>query len=289
MLKVYEKVGQKPAKSIADFEIEFLIKFLLHESDVELFRLLAIPQSMQRSKEYQILLKVFIEFLEAFAIHGLKQIYDISELKYHMETNFELTEPEKQLAQIEIEVCQHKMERNTKILKVCGKLIPTQVPPTLRCQLMTILNFAIQMESLNLVLFLLKPLSEYDTCLSTLILALATPDYRHLYDEEIWAVKDVEELNEFNLHYNMNDQLKHAQVVRKIAQKCKNPNTPNSFGSTPMHLAAKFGLFDIFKVLIPFCNNLDAVNREQKTALQLAEESGHHKIVKLLTQMKLSK
>ena len=54
-----------------------------------------------------------------------------------------------------------------------------------------------------------------------------------------------------------------------------------------VHLAAKFGLIEMIKVLIPTCKKLDEVDQGQKTALQIAEENGHHEIVKLLTNASL--
>ena len=179
------------------------------------------------------------------------------------------------------------MKMDINILNVYRSIIPHKVSSSLRPHLMTILSFAIQMEKLDLVLFLMKPLSEYDTCLSNLILALATPDYRRLYDKEIWAIKDMEEVNKFNIHHDEIDQQKHAEFIRTIADRCKNPNTLNNFGATPLHLAAKFGLFEIVKVLVPICKNLDKVDQGQKTALQIAVENGYHEIVKLLTEASL--
>ena len=92
ILKVYEKAGEKPANSITEIEVEFLIEFLQFETDVKLFRHIAIPTIMQRSEEYEILLKVFIEILEAIAKHGLKLIDDIYEIKNYLKTNPDLTD-----------------------------------------------------------------------------------------------------------------------------------------------------------------------------------------------------
>ena len=75
----------------------------------------------------------------------------------------------------------------------------------------------------------------------------------------------------------------HANIVKKFAGKCKNPFSSNNFGTTPIHLAAMFGLIEIVKALVPICNNLNVLNQEQKTALQITEENGYHKIIKLLT------
>ena len=242
---------------------------------------------MKRSTEYDILLKLLIEILETIAKDGMKQIYDIAEIKDQLKNDTSLTGHEKHVSEITLQICKHLLDRDISVLKVYGSYVPSQVPSTLRPHLMTILSFAIQKESLDLVLLLLKPLIEYDTCISTMILALATPHYRLLYDEEMWDIKNVEELNDFNLHYDKIDQLKHAEVVRMIAEECKNPNTPNNFGATPLHLAAKFGLIEMVKVLIPICKNLDEVDQGQKTALKIAEENGHHEIVKLLTNASL--
>ena len=87
-----------------------------------------------------------------------------------------------------------------------------------------------------------------------MILALATPVYRHLYNEEICDVEKLEEMNEIKFSHSKTDQLKHAKIVRRFARYCKNPNMPNNFGTTPLHLAAKFGLVEIVKVIIPVCN-----------------------------------
>ena len=287
ILKVYEKAGEKPANSITEIEVEFFIEFLQFETDVKLFRHIAIPTIMQRSEEYEILLKVFIEILEAIAKHGLKQIHDISEIKNYLKTNPDVTDIEQEIKEIAIKSSKISMKMDINILNVYRSIIPHQVSSSLRPHLMTVLSFAIQMEKLDLVLFLMKPLSEYDTCLSNLILALATPDYRRLYNKEIWEVKDMEELNKFIIHYDEIDQQKHAEFIRTIADRCKNPNTLNNFGATPLHLAAKFGLTEIVKVLVPICKNLIEVDQCQNTALQIAVENGYHEIVKLLTEASL--
>ena len=283
VLKVYAKAGQHPANYIGKIEVELLIEFLFHKSDAKLLRHIAIPAFMQRSEEYEILLKVFIEIIEAIAKHGLEQIFEIFELKKYLKTNPDLND----VKQIGIRQCEKVMKLDMGAVNTYGKLIPTQVPSTLRPHLMTILSFAIQMESWDIVLFVLKPLSKYDTCLSNLIFALATPDHRRLYDIEIWDVESEEEFNEFNINHDMINQQKHAEIVKKIAESCKNPNALNNYGMTPLHLAVKFGLTEIVKVLIPICKKLDEVDQGQNTALQTAEENGHHEIVKLLNNASL--
>ena len=96
--------------------------------------------------------------------------------------------------------------------------------------LMTILNFAIQMQNQKLILYMLRPLREYDTCLSSLILALATPTCRNLYNKEVCYIENIEDFDEIKLRYSKIDQLMHANMVRKFAGKCKNPFSSNNFG-----------------------------------------------------------
>ena len=42
------------------------------------------------------------------------------------------------------------------------------------------------------------------------------------------------------------------------------------------------GLYKIAKLLLPFCNDLDAKDQDGKTALDLAYENGHHEVVRIL-------
>ena len=100
-------------------------------------------------------------------------------------------------------------------------------------------------------------MKEYDTCVRTLIKAK---------------------------HICHNLGFRHAKIVQKIAQACKNPNKPNNFGNTALHLAAQRGQIEVVKVLLPFCKSMNAKNHKQKTAMQVAYENGHYNIVKLLLQ-----
>ena len=281
--KVLEKAEQNVAKSISDIDVQSLIEFLLYELDPNLIAHLAIPKLMQRSKEYEILLKLLLDILEAIAKHGLKQIHDITEIKDYLKTNANLTKPEKQISKYNIQICKNLLERDISVVKVYGNYVPSQVPSTFRPQLMTILNFAIQMQNQKLILYMLRPLRDYDTCLSSLILALVTPTCRNLYNKEVCYIENIEDFDEIKLLYSKIDQLMHANIVKKFAGKCKNPFSSNNFGTTPIHLAAMFGLIEIVKALVPICNNLNVLNQEQKTALQITEENGYHKIIKLLT------
>ena len=252
--KLFEKAEQKLAEFIIDTDVEALIEFMLYELDLDLLGYITIPKLMQRSKEYDILLKILLDILEAIAKHGLKQIYDITQISHQLKTNINLSKPEKQISKNNIQICKNFIERDNSFLKVYGNFVPSQIPSKLRPQLMTILNFAIQMQNQKLILYMLRPLSEYDTCVSSLILAIATPVYRHLYNEEICDVEKLEEMNEIKFSHSKTDQLKHAKIVRRFARYCKNPNMPKNFGTTALHLASKVVLVEIVKVIIPVCN-----------------------------------
>ena len=104
-----------------------------------------------------------------------------------------------------------------------------------------------------------------DTCLRLIISAMESNRIKH---ESLKAYLE-----------RMNDK---AQFITKIASQCKNPNAPNKFGYTAVHLVAKLGLDKIAKVLIPFSNNLDARNKYGKKALDYAKEEGNFEIVKIL-------
>ena len=137
------------------------------------------------------------------------------------------------------------------------KFIPTNVPITMQYQLLKILCIAIHYQDLESVKSLVRPMKEYDTCVRTLIKAK---------------------------HICHNLGFRHAKIVQKIAQACKNPNKPNNFGNTALHLAAQRGQIEVVKVLLPFCKSMNAKNHKQKTAMQVAYENGHYNIVKLLLQ-----
>ena len=165
---------------------------------------------------------------------------------------------------------QNKIKKNHHIAKtdlymLCFqsqvKFIPTNVPITMHYHLLKILSIAIQYQNLESVKNLLRPMTEYDTCIRTLIKARNICHNRFRITEE-----------------------EYAEIVQNIAQTCSNPNKPDSSGNTALHLAAQKGQIEVVKVLLPFCENLNAKNQNNKTALQVAYKNGHYKIVKLLLQ-----
>ena len=149
------------------------------------------------------------------------------------------------------------------------KFIPTNVPTSMHYQLLKILCIALHYQDLESVENVLRPLKNYDTCIRTLIRA---KNLSHFLDRK--------EGTEINVHLEWIGGM--APFLAKIMAKCKNPNAPNKFGSTAMHLVAKLGLFKIAEVLLPYCNNLDARDHDGKTALDIAIQWKHHKTVKIL-------
>ena len=87
---LFENAEQKLAEFIIDTDVEALIEFMLYELDLDLLGYLAIPKLMQRSKEYDILLKLLLDILEAIAKHGLKQIYEIAQISHQLKININL-------------------------------------------------------------------------------------------------------------------------------------------------------------------------------------------------------
>ena len=128
ILKVFEKAEDKSENSIAEIEVESLIDFLHFELDLNLIKHLVIPINMQRSQEYEILLKVFIEIIEAIAKHGLKQIHDISEIKNYLKTNPDLEGIEQEIKEIAMKRCDIYLKMDINVVNVYRKVIPTQVP-----------------------------------------------------------------------------------------------------------------------------------------------------------------
>ena len=145
------------------------------------------------------------------------------------------------------------------------QFIPSGCPVESKKHLLMILNQAVCWEELEMVKTLLAALKNQDTCLRLIISAMEFNRNKH-------------EKLEAHLKW-MNDK---APFIEKIASQCKNPNAPNKFGYTALHLVAKLGLDEIAKVLIPFSNNLDARNKFGKKALDYAKEEGNFEIVKIL-------
>ena len=73
-----------------------------------------------------------------------------------------------------------------------------------------------------------------------------------------------------------------VSVVEFAASLCRNPNQQDDFGTTPMHIAAEHGYLEFVKVLLPYWENQLVQNKNNKTAIDIAEENGHHEIANLL-------
>ena len=83
------------------------------------------------------------------------------------------------------------------------------------------------------------------------------------------------------LAYNGNLQ-ENISAVEFAAYFCKYPNPEDDFGTTPMHIAAEHGYLEFVKVLLPYWENQLVQNQNNKTAIDIAEDKGHHEIAKLL-------
>ena len=147
-----------------------------------------------------------------------------------------------------------------------AKFIPSNCPTESRDHLIQLLAFAISWEEMDMVKILLASLKNHDSCLRLIITAFK------YHRKAGTSTKN---------HYRpLNDRK--FQSMEKIIVQCKNPNAPNKSGSTAMHLVAKLGLHKIARILLPYCNNLDTKDQDGKTALDIANEKRHFKIVKLL-------
>ena len=155
-------------------------------------------------------------------------------------------------------------------LRSTAKRRPNRIfncPSQSRPHLTRLLREAIyRRENLDMAKSLLAAMKNQDTCLRLTISAIDPIIILRYRNSEVQMKR-------------MNDA---AAFIEKIASQCKNPNAPNKFGSTALHLAAKFGLDKFAKVLVPFCNNFDARNKYGKTALDYAKEKGNFEIVKIL-------
>ena len=49
-----------------------------------------------------------------------------------------------------------------------------------------------------------------------------------------------------------------------------------------MHIAAEHGYLEFVKVLLPYWENQLVQNQNNKTAIEIAEDNGHHEIANLL-------
>ena len=64
-----------------------------------------------------------------------------------------------------------------------------------------------------------------------------------------------------------------------------NPNAPDKYGETPIHLAAQDGHTEVVKFLAPLTDNPNAPDNDGETPISLAAEFGHSEIVNVLTSI----
>ena len=76
-----------------------------------------------------------------------------------------------------------------------------------------------------------------------------------------------------------------VEVVKKLVQKLRDPNFPNSNGWTPMHVAALNGELEIVKILSANTDHPNSKDRDGFTSIDLAAYGGYLEIVKFLVNL----
>ena len=76
-----------------------------------------------------------------------------------------------------------------------------------------------------------------------------------------------------------------VEVVKKLVQKLRDPNFPNSNGWTPMHVAALNGELEIVKILSANTDHPNSKYRDVFTSIDLAAYGGYLEIVKFLVNL----
>ena len=76
-----------------------------------------------------------------------------------------------------------------------------------------------------------------------------------------------------------------TKIVKILAPLTGNPNAPNKYGGTPIHLAAQGGYIQIVKVLAPLTDNPNAPNKYGRTPIYRSASNGHTEIVKILAPL----
>ena len=79
----------------------------------------------------------------------------------------------------------------------------------------------------------------------------------------------------------------HANVVKMLLDLDKETvDEENDDKQTPLHLAAFYGNVDAVKMLLQYNAKLDPVDKNNKTAQQLARDRGHNDVAEILTKVK---
>ena len=70
-----------------------------------------------------------------------------------------------------------------------------------------------------------------------------------------------------------------------MIQLTNNPNAPNKYGNTPIHMAAQNWYTEIVKILAPLTDNPNAPNIGGNTPIHLAAWKGYTEIVNILAPL----
>ena len=160
----------------------------------------------------------------------------------------------------------HFSWRLSRIIEKFIRFIPSSCPPTSMMNLMKLLEYVLRKPrpDLQLVKILLAATKDFGTCVRKVIYILKT--------------------------YDGPRPLNQKNAIKIAVHFCKNPNMPNEFGNTAIHMASEFNYLDIIVDLIPYCNNLDIVNDKGYNCLASVVEKlyfvkEHAEIVKMIVVM----
>ena len=233
-----------------------------------------IKRGQKRLEENEKSFKIFRFCPEKYLIRFMKrkQIlhegyfkFPFCETKDRNEMNKVLEEFLKKLAKIKdwLSLRTSNWIETTQIIQLEYKLqeyvdfIPGHCPSNSKKHVLNLLTYAMKIKSVKMAKSLLTSIKDDNSCVMSMNISIFS-------------------FYTYSTRYDL------LPVFKKIASECKNPNVPNTFGTTPLHDAVKLGEFWIVKVLLDIGDNLEAVNQYGKDALQIAEDNGHKEIVKLI-------
>ena len=80
-----------------------------------------------------------------------------------------------------------------------------------------------------------------------------------------------------------NDEMVEVMII--MAPLMENPNAPNLYGWTPIHLSARNGHKEMVKILMPLTDNPNPPDKYGRTPIHVAAYEGHTEIVKILAPL----